>query len=252
MKCALSGWESPYLLEVHPGLTYADNQFTLNTEKFPCCQGQGFRWDEALQVARSCRVLTRKRMVDELNTKFQTHWVETAFPFEISLQRKHFFLTWLQKLHTQHIVYGYIAQSREESRVPSSLWLFALIAVWRFGIPVHVFSMGKSKESDFLPSSTTHSHPPAIYFLENASELWKPERAELVNGVVNWCEQSQVPLWLDMRERGPFIQPASPYDTREVFRARIEKMKARPPLEWLGEDCLSRLRRVCRRLSFRA
>jgi hypothetical protein len=120
------------------------------------------------------------------------------------------------------------------------------MSTWRFGFSSHVFSLGRSKDREMIPHSVSASEYPLIYFLDSVNELWKPKYKEQVSTIINWCEQSEVPLWMEIRE-APVSNAGAvqSVDLKEVFRAYISKMKSRPVLNWLDEECLSRLLRIC-------
>lgn len=227
-----------------PGLTWIDKQAILQPETFTCCHAEGPRWDEKHKVARSCRLLARKKRIDQFFKKFAQVWPEIEFPWLITAAQRHFFLTWLSRLMKQEVCRGHLRRSLGKNEEPSHFWLLAFLANWRFGYSTHIYTLGKSKESELIPPLSNPDFFPMIYFLENVTGVWKPELAEQVNTIVNWCEQSQVPLWMELREL-EVVQASDSLDPKEAFRARISKMKSRPVFDWLAEDCLSRLQSVC-------
>src|SRR3989338_4140697 len=119
------------------------------------------------------------------------------------------------------------------------------MCTWRFGISAHVFSIGRSKEQDRIPADIPHNEYPLVYFLDSVNELWKPRYKEQVSTIIDWCEQSEVPLWMEIRE-APLLKEFTlgSLDLRDSFRSYISKMKSRPVLAWLDEECLYRLIRV--------
>ncbi len=237
-------WVDPQFPTDSPGLSWVDKQAILKPETFTCCQAEGPRWDEKDKIARSCRLLARKKRIDLFFKKFLQVWPEVEFPWLVGASQKRFFLTWLVHLTKKENCRGYLRRIAGKNEEPSHFWLLAFLANWRFGYSAHIYTLGKSKESELIPSSLSSEISPMIYFLENVCGVWKPELAEQVNTIVNWCEQSQVPLWIEVRDLEP-IQANDSLDPKEAFRARISKMKSRPAFDWLAEDCMSRLRSVC-------
>lgn len=245
MKCAITRWEDPRLLKVLPGVDIQDGELRFDTLETSCCDGQSFRWDESQTVILKCQLNKRKIMLRKLWQDYKLLWEGFEPPLEGDSSQKSYFLIWLRNIRAGHYAPGFLVRKRAQALAPSLLWTLAFMATWRFGVSCHVFSLDRSKDSRLIPDPNA---TPGLYFLENVRELWKPEHAEQVNVVANWCEQSRVPLWMELQE--PVADEAKQddglVDARKMFEARIASLKTRPALEWLGEDCLSRLTRVSR------
>ncbi len=238
MNCRLAQWKDPKISGV-PGLLWKDSKFQILQDYFSCCEGKGLRWDSVNEFARSCKLQNHKRKVDAIVNNFNELWPQTEFPLELSSEDSVFFLQWLKGLpHTS----GYLQTCKRDGAKPSSFWYFALLTSWRFGVPVHVFSMGRSKDKDVIPNIPVNEYP-IVYFLDNVNELWKPKYKEQISAIINWCEQSEVPLWMELRE-APLVSQSEAWDVKEAFRSYLSKVKSRPLLDWLDADCLSRLHRV--------
>lgn len=243
MKCSLTDWKHTSLLESLPGLEWKERKLKIDASHFSCCEGRGLRWDAKLEVARSCKLQKRKRNIDSLLQNFESTWPEAQLPGQIKSEDMTFFLRWLNAISLRSQSFGYLISSQRDSGRPGIFCLLALLSTWRFGIRTHVFTLGRSKDHDLIPDIPSEEYP-LVYFLDNVNELWKPKYKEQVSTVINWCEQSEVPLWMEIRELGNSTQEGV-LNLKESFRAYISKMKSRPVLNWLDEECLSRLLRVC-------
>ncbi len=240
-------WKDPSFPSYFPGLNWVETLCTIDPQAFACCQGRSLRWDARSQIARSCRLQARKQKIDQHLQRFAETWPEVAFSQDLKTPDRKVFFQYLEKVLASELQYGYLTTAQRDGGSPGPFWLLAPLATWRFGISTHVFSMGKSKEHELIPSHIPASEYPLIYFLDGVNELWKPKYAEQVNAIVNWCEHSQVPLWMEVREPLPTMSASDSLDPKEAFRSRIHKLKSRPPLEWLDEECFSRLLRICRK-----
>lgn len=245
MTCALAQWKDPFFASSLPGLVWNGKKFDIDHDFFDCCEGRGLRWDGAQELARSCKLQYRKRKVDLLSQKFEALYSGAEFPKELSLLDLKFFADWLTRFEKQRMRQGYLASCKRDGGSPGSFWRLALMTTWRFGISSHVFCIGRSKEQDMIPFELAADEYPLVYFLDSVNELWKPRYKEQVSTIINWCEQSEVPLWIEIREAPPVKDATrTSLDLRESFRSYISKMKSRPVLDWLDEECLYRLLRV--------
>ncbi len=250
MSCALPQWKDPLLPVLFPGLIWKESSFVLDPQVFACCQATGLRWDPKAHLARSCRLQSRKRRLDYIVKRFAETWPEQMLTQELRPTERSFFLRYLMQFDTVPVHYGYLQSVQRDAGRPGPFWLQALLAVWRWGISTHVFTLGKSSDHDLIPTHIPANEYPLIYFLDGVNELWKPRYAEQVSAIINWCEQSQVPLWLEVRESAVQQTVVNSLDPKQAFNARLNKLKSKAPLAWLDEDCRSRLQKICRKSLF--
>ncbi|MBI2601646.1 MAG: hypothetical protein HYW48_01205 [Deltaproteobacteria bacterium] len=226
-------------MAVLPGVNIHDKELSFDSSEFPCCGGRSFRWDDSEQVIYKCKLSKRKTALKKLWQHYNRLWEGYHPPLEGDLAQKRYFVTWLGKMRAGQLSPGFVIRKRGETTSPSLLWTLAFIATWRFGFSCHLFCQARSQASQLLPPE---GNAPQLYFMENVRELWKPEHAEQVNVVANWCEQSRVPLWMEIYEGAEVKQDS--FDATKAFAQRIASMKSKPAMSWLGKDCLSRLKEL--------
>lgn len=243
MKCGLEALSEKAPLE---GLLWEENILHIDKKAFACCDGRAMRWDPVVEAGRLCSLLRRKSKVDKILENYVSIWKDAPYPKGLIKRDLDFFCKWSGRMQREEICYGYASSCKRDGGRPGTFWYLALIAAWNFGMTPHVFTLGRSKEQQLLPLSFEAKDYPLIYFLDNVNELWKPRYKEQVSTIINWCEHSEVPLWMEIREpEWKSDNAKNPLDMKGAFRAYLSKMKSRPLLDWLDEDCLSRLIRVC-------
>jgi hypothetical protein len=189
--------------------------------------------------------MKNRKKLEALLQSFEKTWPEAKLPMELNAQEQIFFLSWLDKVQKEKSRHGCLLSSQRDGGSPGRFWWLAFMASWRFGFTSHVFCLGRSKDHELIPECPASEYP-LVYFLDGVNELWKPRYKEQVSTIINWCEHSEVPLWLEIREAAsPRQSTDQVLELKEAFKAYIAKMKSRPILNWLDEDCLSRLIRVC-------
>jgi hypothetical protein len=126
-----------------------------------------------------------------------------------------------------------IRQEKEES--PSFLWGVAAAAIWRYGLHVHMVTLGKSLP---LPDHDGLKKLQLI-LVEGVDRLWDPRQADDFEQVIALGDRGQLPVWIEIGgvEGGNKL----PVGRRTAMRQRVEKLKQADPLSWLGPSARSRL-----------
>jgi hypothetical protein len=236
-------FQSPLIYKPLLGLEESQGQLRLCAQELKCCGAMPLRWDEEAQAYRSCTLRQRKTKLEQLQVLAQGLW--PAHGLRLLLQpaplESTLFLPWLQTASRQ----GVYTVSRAQDTVPSPLWRYAALFSWHRNEQVHVYSLTKSPIHQRLPSETS---PPKVVFVEGAGQLWKPEPYTALATLISWCDNAQVPLWLDLRiqaqETAPPPRTVSRLRVAAAVAQRMAEKKSRDPVSWLGSDLLSRLRRV--------
>lgn len=243
--CKLSLWKQNRIMPELPGLKRDGLRFLVEASYFDCCEARGLRWDPKLDLARSCKLLRRKKNLDALVSQFVSTWPECSLTPEPVERDKIYFLRWLNQIQSEPIRRGSLISQQRDGGKPGFFWWLAFYTTWYFGYRAHVFNLGRSKDHEMIPQVSPEEYP-VIYFLDNVNELWKPRFKEQVSTIINWCEHSEVPLWIEIRDLTPGKQSSGKIlELKEAFKVYLTKMKSRPVLNWLEADCLSRLLRVC-------
>lgn len=224
-----------------------DGRACLNPSAFTCCQRNELLSLKRLNGVFRCDVISRLQQVNGLLEKFQSVW-ERPFSFYSNRNDRyidHFFQT-INRRREDKLTKGRVFQSKLAETEPSyHIWLMALVSIWRFGIPVHVVSLGKSSSADIFPSKLD---PNLIIFVEQKAPFRHPYIAFDFAALVNWCEGYLLPLWIDVllevRDKTEMAN-LSNLNTKKAFKDKISQYKLAPPFSWLERDSLSRIKNIC-------
>lgn len=196
IHCSLKSLPSHVLKGLAPGIVIKDQKPVLDAKRFTCCYGTGMYESVVKEnTICYCSLKERLKLLDELVSQFYRRWPKATLALDINLKNEARFLKWCTDLNNGLPLKGYYLIRK--SLKPSSLWPFAVMALWRFGIPIIWISL----EQDSLPKlakifATTEKR--AICFVEIQGAVWK--YADVLDYVVTACENADFPLWLDILE----------------------------------------------------
>lgn len=250
MSCLIKNLMNPHLATPLPGLKFCQDQFQVIPQLFSCCQGDGLIYEQSHNSYTRCALSRRLTAVNKLYRQFQLTWGEVEPASQIKgSEAMEAFTQWL--LGSEGLQQGYAFNSKSGLMAPSQeLWLMAFMTAWRTGRDVHVISLRKkSSRFKLIPSQDFAISQTGVVFLELKDSLFHPQLNVDFDAIVNWCERSLQPLWIDFSESQAHKQTASQEANRfkieHVLEKRLNKLKNKPPLQWMGPQCTSRIQQVC-------
>jgi hypothetical protein len=243
MNCLFSLLADPKFLEFFPGLEYKDFEFILKQQEFVCCGGTGMYYQAKDDCMVSCGLKKRLARLSKLLLSFKETWGDEK-PFQLSVGGKpHDWLAWLVEYKaTSKRGYAYGTQTSK-----AMLWTLAASSIWRFGFHAHVFSIGKSAEKDLYPQQDFNSASPLVYYVENVQQLWNAEHSYFLAAICDWCEKSSVPLWVEFitEEKKSVDRKKPKSEILLQIEKKIQRLKAQPPLSYVGEKTRSQIVNLC-------
>jgi len=237
--------------ELFLGLSFSADRPTLDEAFLNCCGGLGHSFEPKSGQSVACQLVQRKYRLDRLCLQFKATWGQNFVPKTNLLRSTE--ISFLSQTFADYLAgsdkKGQVFTTFSKPQEPSlRLWHMAMMAAWRFGIPSYVLTLGEK-----LPLNRDYFHDTSVYpilFLEQKGSFLNADFAIEFGSIVNWCEQHDVPLWVDLLQFSP--QAAKPktkaFDALAAYQEKIDQINSKPPLRALGLDCKSRLRSVCKNI----
>lgn len=244
----MSSLDNPLLNGLALGLSFQDDgQVLPQSGLYPCCQGSGGAWDEALAGYKTCTLKTRLRRVQQLFAQFRRVWPDAARgPQQLSPQIGAQILQELAAVLRRDqapATLSVVNARQPQSQSPSLLWSKALASIWRFGVETRIFHL-QDRDARSLSQFTAETRGPSAWFLEGVDKLWDPALAETFEYIVQRAYNAEAFIWIDLHvESGSRQLLDSPEDNslRANLSRRIAKLRQKHPLDCISRDCLSRL-----------
>ncbi|MDE3269296.1 MAG: hypothetical protein OYH77_03315 [Pseudomonadota bacterium] len=197
----------------------------LDKSFFSCCSGTGKQL--VADNLYLCRLQQRLTKLEELLSAFKNHWGDGYDKF------------WQRKLQPMDMSKLYACASGERrssgrmlvsaKAAPSYLWLVAAAAVWRFGLHVHFVSIMTKSHDGLIPAQR---HDDTVVMVENHVSTVHPENVVDCETIINYCYNTETPLWLD------FTGVVNKTNRKLNFRLRekLRKLQNRHPLTNFGRS----------------
>ena len=242
--CVLKGLSEPRLVSALPGLRRDDQGFILDTKQFACCDATGCRLDFATNTTTRCDLKPRLAAVSALLGAYGRWWDFASQPLtpDSGLRVSAADLKTLAAIGCGESVKGRYVDAEMGVTPGRQLWSVALAAAWRFGLAVHVVTMGKANATEHLPKPLPAGRR-GIIIVENVIKISDPHSAEQLEALISYAYGAGLPLWLEVWRYGKAVQGAVT-GTRSVSH-RVAAAKNRPPLDWLTEAARRKLTEVC-------
>lgn len=144
------------------------------------------------------------------------------------------------------------------------LWALGLVLIWHHGLLVLPFNLSSSSKIKPIEARVPNVVPVSawnqlinknhtmrrIMFIGGVHELWRPEKVELLDALIAFASEKKIPIWMMDLSSTNSSGDASFSSTREKsFRAGVDRklseIRAKPSVEWLGPQALSRLSEIC-------
>jgi hypothetical protein len=109
------------------------------------------------------------------------------------------------------------------------------------------FSMVPVNSWDSLLDKSGAMHK--VIMVDGVSELWHPNRLELIEGLISFASERKIPLWIF---EDPVSDATAPQNSRtpdKSFRSgvnkRLSELRSRSASDWITAQGRSRLSEVC-------
>ncbi|MFK7823338.1 MAG: hypothetical protein AB8G05_04225 [Oligoflexales bacterium] len=229
------------------GIILKDGKAELLSKAFSCCYQKDLKSLSSSSGISVCDVSKRLSRVNTLLQQFENTW-EHKFPFYEERNSIYVSSFVASLIKTEgNLNKGFAFNSNAGKHKPSpSIWIMAIAAIWRFGIEVHVVTLGKAGSEQILPRVPDNQ---ILMLVEQNDPLRFPHVAFDFSTIVNWCEGAMIPMWVDVLQEGEGFASnsasSSAFNTKQSFNQRLARYKSSPPLSWVEPDCQSRLKSVC-------
>ena len=137
------------------------------------------------------------------------------------------------------------------------------ILIWHFEACVLPFRMGHAR-SNSRPGLANFSMVPVnswdalldkseathkVIIVDGVSELWHPNRLELIEGLISFASERKIPLWIFEDPMIDATAAPNPKNADKSFRSgvnkRLSELRGRSTSDWITEQGKSRLSEVC-------
>jgi hypothetical protein len=85
--------------------------------------------------------------------------------------------------------------------------------------------------------------------VDGVSELWHPNRLELMEALISYASERRIPLWIFEDQSGNVEMPSSGRVSDKSFRSgvnkRLSELRGRSAVDWITAQARSRLSEVC-------
>lgn len=255
MKCLITQlsrrFSNPLL-----GLSIENGKAIIQQQFFYCCQGKGITLDPRTDAMTYCSLSKRLAQVNKLLASYQQTW---HHPFTTKDNDTHLELlrsNWIDEIGRVREVFtkGRTFSSKYgEKQASYIIWYLAIVAAWKYGIPVHVVTLDRQNKGGIIPLD--QNPIPRIIFVDQKVSFHSPTYVAEMNALINWCEGSMVSLWLDLLsfaspseaylgQKSKGMTEDNPYDIHAMMKKKVNTYRQRPQLGWLGSDAVSRLKFV--------
>lgn len=243
--CVLKGLSEPRLVSALPGLRRDDQGFILDQKQFACCAATGCQLDAASNTTLRCDLKPRLAAVSTLLGTYGRWWDFATQPLtpDSGLRVSAADLKALAMLARGESVLGRYVDAEVGVTPGRQLWSVALAAVWRFGLSVHVVTLGKASATDHVPKPLAAGRR-GIIVIENVQKISDPHVAEQLEALISYAYGAGIPLWLEVWRSKGMQQQGAVAATRSVSH-RVAAAKNRPPLDWLTAAARRKLTEVC-------
>lgn len=244
------------MTQILPGVVFTgDKDFALDAKSFTRCQAEGVFYSERKGAVVRCDLRARLLAISYLRANFFVLWKKALHFLDLSIALENHF-DFIEKFHLamnekKYFSKGLVLPTKRSDFIQPSflLWLLALEATWRYGVPVHVVSLAKSSSLNLLPALNPQKKSPPMVFLEQAGSLRNIAIRSDLETLVSYCEKAKSPLWLDLMSHqmnSPFFKrTAGEEPLLSRVKERVHKLRSKPALSELLPDTRSRLQMVC-------
>ena len=271
-----------------------DDALELDQNSFPCCYGEGVRvtgawemsqcdlrgrlgkvgriWAQMVSMyGRANALEALKRLSIEQEMRMMTHLKGLAQGTEkrgiavpgMTLQVAPATLSGATTRANGHEGTGADGQrGLDGKRAPSTLWLIALAAAWRFGINCHMVGWNVGTRAQWLPRDEFwQAKGPHMMVVTDVSQLWDPARAFDFEWLVGYAYQAELPVWFeflgggrdpvgDAAENAQLRSDSDSSDSRggrrgRAFASMIATTKKQSAIQWLAGNMRGKLEEVC-------
>jgi hypothetical protein len=231
----------PTLQTMLPGLVLGREGVSLQAEDFSCCGGSGLR--EAPGGLMRCDLKKRLAVVEDLLRRFHQRWgAEMPVPMDLK-EPPQKLLQLLLQVSEGKVTKGKLCYDPAAGSQPSRLWLIGMAAAFRFGLPVHLVTIGRTPVTELYPKAFGPRAP--MILVEGVDKLWDSNALAEFEACVAYAYKARAPLWCEVIRRSQSLEPQNSDRIRRALHARIEETKSRDVLSWLPHDVRDRLRAVC-------
>jgi hypothetical protein len=150
-----------------------------------------------------------------------------------------------------------------ETPVPRLALLAGAVLIWHFDICVLPFRMGHPRQNmtssaanfslvpvsswDSLIDRSGVSHK--LIIVDGVSELWHPNRLELMEALISYAAERRIPLWIFEDQPSNANQALNNSISDKSFRTGINKrlagLRSRNTCDWITAQGRSRMSEVC-------
>jgi hypothetical protein len=234
------------------GVQWGPDGPTLDPAFFSCCAGTGTVMSGA-DVA-VCDLADRLNRVRALHQSFRAAWGESfAFPPPP--------LTGEERRSVVESIDGFIRRNDSTGVVwnspksdgPSGIWDAALLAVWRFGLDVHVVTAGKTEIPAQIPpwvARSPGSRKTGILMVEGIAKAWQSSQVECLDLALSYASNGRFPLLVEFGRvsanddvKNP---PTDGSSSRSQYARRLASARSQPWKKSLPAWTWSRLESCCR------
>ena len=150
-------------------------------------------------------------------------------------------------------------ESTIDTALKCFLWQVGAALIWHFDaliLPLRISGAPRSAPSGALPPVVVpvaawddllkrHPGKRKMILVDGVTELWNPSRLELLEGVIAYASERQIPLWI-FDESAELVSISDvPKSQERSFRGgisrRLDQKRQKPAVEWLSGQSLSRL-----------
>ena len=241
--CLLKSLHSKSNLSPFPALVRKGASVEIDAGFFSCCVGKGMQLasDNEVQI---CALQSHLQNLHEIFQTFVFRWGYEHKNNEDFWSREleavdAWKLATLRENHCRGR--GRMLLSRGRS-TPSYLWLVACAAVWRFGLHVHFVSIKGKSSDNLLPVKQRDN---TVLLVENMCSMLHPETVIDCETIVNYCYNTETPLWIDLVGDDACDQEIPRTDSMSTrIKQRLSVLKNKNPLSNFSRGGKEKLRAI--------
>lgn len=150
-----------------------------------------------------------------------------------------------------------------EASTPRLAMIVGAILIWHFETCVLPFRMGQARNNsgpglpnfsmvpvsswDALLDKSGAMHK--VIMVDGVSELWHPNRLELIEGLISFASERRIPLWIFEDPVSDTTASPNSRTSDKSFRSgvnkRLSELRSRSAADWITAQGRSRLSEVC-------
>ncbi len=226
-RCLLAELVDPEARSPFMGLVKSEWQAEASPTWFSCCGGTGQQ--ETAVGIKLCPLAARVTRLQAVLDRYQRRW---------GVGHKQFLYTVLDRVALQKLaainsgaqVGGRVLTSKD-STTPGPLWSLAVAAAWRFNRNVHFVTMCDDRQDSLLPIPHL---PNTVVLVENYLPVWHPDTMLDCETIVNYCYNTETPLWFDFVQTKDPATPTAVNATLASLRRRVARLRQRSPLPYFS------------------